>query len=794
MGKDGVKMENRIKSSRMWQVVFVMSFVFIAIFFSITAYATPANPLPQKFCQDDGTVITVQYRGDEFFNWAEDEYGNIIVYNEQDENWHYADIQNNQLVPNLGIVGKNDDICLFSDNKIKSEDIKSLIKQHRENVDLNNKKANTVKNMANIDANDISTFPKTNNELLLLLIEFDDVKMKYDSEYWSKQYFTADKSVAGYYSDMSNGLDIIIPSSTQDIGHMEINTNVSYNGLDANINYFDWVKNGVNVTINSAYDGVIKVTFHMPHPIQDYNTNTMEFNNDTQTALVSMALKAIKEKTEYDFSGYGINKYVSAIVAGSEFSAQGEYNGVGNVWAHSFMFDNSVIDVPGFLIPYMIHGEMYGDTEAIGIGVPCHELGHILGLVDLYNIDNGQGGIGFYSLMAEGMWGAAYGEAVPGTTPVALDAWSKNILGYVEPEEYEASEFDITEVTCAGDIGIGKNSPYNVLRLNNSDIDTSQYFLLENRQNNGWDKGMQVTFGESFKGGILILQIDRNILLNDAINIDDDHRGVDIVGARGEAAYGNYFYGIGNGKNQMSPRTNPTSEFYGPIGSELKTRDEDSGIIVQVKSSSNDCMNVKIGTDIEVTTTFTDNIFLEEIRKIIEKTNNEPIYKSDLINVKKLDISDKDIYNCNGIEYFRRLEEFYCYYTYISALDVSKNKKLKVLDCSCNEHITSLDVLNNKELRELHCNYTNINDLNVSQNKRLTTLICYDCLIEELDVSSNKELERFECWGNKLTTIDISNNTNLIYFDCSYNQMNSVNDVIGWQNKDTFVFEPQGSL
>lgn len=38
-----------------------------------------------------------------------------------------------------------------------------------------------------------------------------------------------------------------------------------------------------------------------------------------------------------------------------------------------------------------------------------------------------------------------------------------------------------------GTIGNGSNSQYNSLYLGNSDIDANQYFLIDNRQNQGWD-------------------------------------------------------------------------------------------------------------------------------------------------------------------------------------------------------------------------------------------------------------------------------------------------------------------
>ena len=69
----------------------------------------------------------------------------------------------------------------------------------------------------------------------------------------------------------------------------------------------------------------------------------------------------------------------------------------------------------------------------------------------------------------------------------------------------------------------------------------------------------------------------------------------------------------------------------------------------------------------------------------------------------------------------------------ITAIDISNNMPLEILDCSKNQ-LTALDVSHNRWLKELHC----------SANK-LTTL----------DVSHNTELEKLYCYGNNFSTAAI---------------------------------------
>ncbi len=69
------------------------------------------------------------------------------------------------------------------------------------------------------------------------------------------------------------------------------------------------------------------------------------------------------------------------------------------------------------------------------LGVWVHEAGHLLGLVDLYDLELGadqtddgraSGGLGLWSLMATGTWGDQ------GRHPTGLDAYSRSLLGWGE--------------------------------------------------------------------------------------------------------------------------------------------------------------------------------------------------------------------------------------------------------------------------------------------------------------------------------------------------------------------------
>ncbi|HNT34201.1 MAG TPA: M6 family metalloprotease domain-containing protein, partial [bacterium] len=93
---------------------------------------------------------------------------------------------------------------------------------------------------------------------------------------------------------------------------------------------------------------------------------------------------------------------------------------------------NEAILVPelGFYIDWNLFalGITVGD-----IGGIVHEMGHLFGLPDLYDVDNSSEGIGEWGLMGSGSWlGIAYNNIeYPGTSPAHLSSWSKYQLGWL---------------------------------------------------------------------------------------------------------------------------------------------------------------------------------------------------------------------------------------------------------------------------------------------------------------------------------------------------------------------------
>lgn len=162
-----------------------------------------------------------------------------------------------------------------------------------------------------------------------------------------------------------------------------------------------------------------------------------------------------------------------------------------DIWSHAWQ-------VPGHLEMDGVSFDRYAmEPEDGNIGVFGHELGHSLfGLPDLYDRNYESAGVGLWSMMAGGSWGGG------GYSPAHFDAWSKIRCGFIEPVNVEMNTESLVLNPIETDSG-------EILRVWNQGSVGSQYFLVENRQNIGFDVSIPGS-------GLLIWHIDENMEDNDS--------------------------------------------------------------------------------------------------------------------------------------------------------------------------------------------------------------------------------------------------------------------------------------
>ena len=143
-----------------------------------------------------------------------------------------------------------------------------------------------------------------------------------------------------------------------------------------------------------------------------------------------------------------------------------------------------------------------------------------------------------------------------------------------------------------------------------------------------------------------------------------------------------------------------------------------------------------------------------------------------------LNLSNSNISNLKGIEYFTNLETLQIQNNSLTSVDLSQNTKLKTLNCY-NNQLTSLNLSNQSNLEYLDCsnnklttlnasNKSSLKTLNCSNNTLLTTLNCYSDNLTTLNVTGCTALNTLKCYynANLATITGLANCTAITYLDC----------------------------
>ncbi len=199
---------------------------------------------------------------------------------------------------------------------------------------------------------------------------------------------------------------------------------------------------------------------------------------DTVNPLVNFA------QFDNDDDGYVDGLVVVHAGPGAEFTASNS-----DIWSHKWSISPRLKDGV-YISAYSMQPEYWSSVGDMTCGVFCHELGHVFGLPDLYDTDYSSEGIGNWSLMAGGSWNGSLGSS-----PAHLDAWSKIQLGFVTPNTISNDQSGVS-------IPNVENNP-NIFKLWTNGNPAGEYFLIENRQQMGYDSYLP-------GNGLLIWHIDDN--------------------------------------------------------------------------------------------------------------------------------------------------------------------------------------------------------------------------------------------------------------------------------------------
>ena len=160
-------------------------------------------------------------------------------------------------------------------------------------------------------------------------------------------------------------------------------------------------------------DGIVSVTLNYAHPNPG---STIDDRNRKITRDALIAANQYVDFSQFDLNCDGVlsptELHIIIVVAGYERSYTSTPCGP-SVWGHRWGLAGSVPapTLDGKIVgrSYAQFGEWHCSTgnppgHEATIGIMAHELGHDLGLLDLYDTDGSSQGIGQWSIMAGGSW------------------------------------------------------------------------------------------------------------------------------------------------------------------------------------------------------------------------------------------------------------------------------------------------------------------------------------------------------------------------------------------------------
>lgn len=412
--------------------------------FGAAANAVPAKKLQKVITLTNGTQVSVELRGDEYLSWWEGTDGTAYRATADDAVFEAFDLEAQKPAAAARRArteqGRVARLARVK-NSLKGADDK----------------------MRGLGGDHITY--KGVKKGLVVLVDFKNKKF-------------ADGHDLEYYKNVINGKDF----SDEEEGY-----------VGSVRDYFLAQSNG---QFELDFDVVGPVTMSKNY---GYYGNDGAYQKDEKVyEMIKEACDGIQDKVnlkDYDWDGDGEADQVFFLYAGLGQASGGS---AGTVWPHESELRYWPCGVlsysTGKINTYACANELQPETQgssryiSAGIGTICHEFSHCLGFADMYDTTGGGGyGMSVFDVMDQGSYNGN------GFVPCNYTAFERIYAGWVEPIEL-IDPATVKDMKSVSDYG----RPFIMYNYKN----TNEYFLLENRQNTGWDEGL---YGSN---GLLIVHVN----------------------------------------------------------------------------------------------------------------------------------------------------------------------------------------------------------------------------------------------------------------------------------------------
>lgn len=413
--------------------------------FGIAANAVPAKRIQKVITLANGTQVSVELRGDEYLSWWEGTDGTAYRTTATDEN-------------------------VFEAFDLEAQKPAAAARRARTEQGRVARLARVKNSLKGADdkmrglGGDHITY-KGVKKGLVVLVDFKNKKF-------------ADGHDLEYYKNVINGKDF----TDEEEGY-----------VGSVRDYFLAQSNG---QFELDFDVVGPVTMSKNY---GYYGNDGAYQKDEKVyEMIKEACDGIQDKVnlkDYDWDGDGEADQVFFLYAGLGQASGGS---AGTVWPHESELRYWPCGVlsysTGKINTYACANELQPETQgssryiSAGIGTICHEFSHCLGFADMYDTTGGGGyGMSVFDVMDQGSYNGN------GFVPCNYTAFERIYAGWVEAIEL-IDPATVKDMKSVSDYG----RPFIMYNYKN----TNEYFLMENRQNTGWDKGL---YGSN---GLLIVHVN----------------------------------------------------------------------------------------------------------------------------------------------------------------------------------------------------------------------------------------------------------------------------------------------
>lgn len=413
--------------------------------FGTAANAVPAKKLQKVITLANGTQVSVELRGDEYLSWWEGTDGTAYRTTATDEN-------------------------VFEAFDLEAQKPAAAARRARTEQGRVARLARVKNSLKGADdkmrglGGDHITY-KGVKKGLVVLVDFKNKKF-------------ADGHDLEYYKNVINGKDF----TDEEEGY-----------VGSVRDYFLAQSNG---QFELDFDVVGPVTMSKNY---GYYGNDGAYQKDEKVyEMIKEASDAIQDQVnlkDYDWDGDGEADQVFFLYAGLGQASGGTAS---TIWPHESELRYWPCGVlsysTGKINTYACANELQPETQgssryiSAGIGTICHEFSHCLGFADMYDTSGGGGyGMSVFDVMDQGSYNGN------GFVPCNYTAFERIYAGWVEPIELDVPA-TVKDMKSVSDYG----RPFIMYNYKN----TNEYFLMENRQNTGWDEGL---YGSN---GLLIVHVN----------------------------------------------------------------------------------------------------------------------------------------------------------------------------------------------------------------------------------------------------------------------------------------------